>query len=327
MANEKKSFLTVKNLTVEYQSQGAVVHAVNGVSFEIGEGETLGLVGETGAGKTSTAKAILRVLPDVGAKIREGEVLLDGEDLLKLSERKMQHIRGNKISMIFQDPMSALNPVQTIVEQVAEPIRFHNKISRAEATARAIKMLETVGITPDRVREYPHQFSGGMRQRAVIAIALACEPKLLLADEPTTALDVTIQAQVLDLISDLRKQFHTAMLLITHDLGVVGEICDKVAVIYAGEIVECGDKIAIYDHPAHPYTEGLFASLPDLKKDVNRLTPIEGLPPNPTDLPGGCMFHPRCPYATEECSKTRVELTQVGPEHFSRCLKNDRKGR
>ena len=188
-------------------------------------------------------------------------------------------------------------------------------------------MLELVGITPDRVREYPHQFSGGMRQRAVIAIALACEPKLLLADEPTTALDVTIQAQVLDLISELRKQFHTAMLLITHDLGVVGEVCDKVAVIYAGEIVEYGDKVAVYDHPTHPYTEGLFASLPDLEKTVERLTPIEGMPPNPTDLPAGCMFHPRCPYATKECSERRVELSEVAPGHYSRCLKNDRKGR
>lgn len=326
MSNEKKSFLSVKNLTVEYRSQGEDVHAVNGVSFELSEGETLGLVGETGAGKTSTAKAILRVLPDVGAKVKSGEVFLDGEDLLTLSERKMQNIRGNKISMIFQDPMSALDPVQTIVEQVAEPIRFHNKVSKAEATARAIKMLETVGITPDRVREYPHQFSGGMRQRAVIAIALACEPKLLLADEPTTALDVTIQAQVLDLISDLRKQFHTAMLLITHDLGVVGEVCDKVAVIYAGEIVEYGDKMELYDHPAHPYTKGLFASLPDLEKTVDRLTPIDGMPPDPTDLPAGCMFHPRCPYATEECKKNRVELTKVGPDHFSRCLKNGGKG-
>ena len=327
MGKEKKPFLSVKNLTVEYRSQGQDVHAVNGVSFDLEEGETLGLVGETGAGKTSTAKAILRVLPDVGAKIKDGEVFLEGEDLLKLSEKKMQGVRGNKISMIFQDPMSALNPVQTIVEQVAEPIRFHNKVSRAEATARAIKMLELVGITPDRVREYPHQFSGGMRQRAVIAIALACEPKLLLADEPTTALDVTIQAQVLDLISELRKQFHTAMLLITHDLGVVGEVCDKVAVIYAGEIVEYGDKVAVYDHPTHPYTEGLFASLPDLEKTVDRLTPIEGMPPNPTDLPAGCMFHPRCPYATKECSERRVELSEVAPGHYSRCLKNDRKGR
>lgn len=327
MANEKKSFLTVKNLTVEYRSQGKDVHAVNGVSFELNEGETLGLVGETGAGKTSTAKAILRVLPDVGAKIKEGEVILDGEDLLKLSERKMQNIRGNKISMIFQDPMSALNPVQTIVEQVAEPIRFHNKVSKAEATARAIKMLELVGITPDRVREYPHQFSGGMRQRAVIAIALACEPKLLLADEPTTALDVTIQAQVLDLINDLRKKFNTSMLLITHGLGVVGEVCDKVAVIYAGQVVEYGDKVSLYDYPTHPYTEGLFNSLPDLEKDVDRLTPIEGMPPDPTNLPEGCMFHPRCPYATEECRKGRIELEEVAPGHFSRCLKNDRKGK
>lgn len=324
---EKKNtpFLQVKNLKVEFESQGKTVRAVNGIDFELGEGETLGLVGETGAGKTSTAKAILRVLPDVGAKISSGEVLLEGEDLLKLSERKMQSVRGNKISMIFQDPMSALNPVQTIVEQVAEPIRFHNKVSRAEATARAIKMLELVGITEDRVRDYPHQFSGGMRQRAVIAIALACEPRLLLADEPTTALDVTIQAQVLDLIRGLRKQFNTAMVLITHDLGVVGEVCDKVAVVYAGQIVEYGDIEAIYDHPTHPYTEGLFNSLPDLKKTVDRLTPIVGMPPDPTNLPEGCMFHPRCPYATEECRKQRIAFEEVAPGHFSRCLKNHRK--
>lgn len=321
------NFLTVKNLTVEYQSQGKTVHAVNGVSFELGEGETLGLVGETGAGKTSAAKAILRVLPDVGAKITSGEVILDGEDLLKLSERKMQEIRGNKISMIFQDPMSALNPVQTVVEQVAEAIYFHNKISRAEAEKRAVSMLEMVGITADRVKDYPHQFSGGMRQRAVIAIALACEPRLLLADEPTTALDVTIQAQVLDLIRDLREQYHTAMLLITHDLGVIGEVCDKVAVIYAGEVVEYGSKLDIFDHPTHPYTEGLFHSLPDLQKTVERLTPIEGMPPDPTNLPEGCMFHPRCPYASEECRKNRIGLEEVASGHYSRCLKNGRKER
>ncbi len=325
MENEKKHFLKVENLTVEYRSQGKIVHAVNGIDFTLDEGETLGLVGETGAGKTSTAKAILRVLPDVGAKITAGSVLLEGEDLLKLPERKMQSVRGNKISMIFQDPMSALNPVQTIVEQVAEPIRFHNKVSRAEATARAIKMLELVGITADRVRDYPHQFSGGMRQRAVIAIALACEPKLLLADEPTTALDVTIQAQVLDLIRELRKQFNTAMVLITHDLGVVGEVCDKVAVIYAGEVVECGTKEDVYDHPTHPYTQGLFGSLPSLKKTVHRLTPIHGMPPDPTNLPQGCMFCPRCPHATPECSAQRVPLAEVTAGHFSRCLKNDRK--
>lgn len=327
MENKNKPFLQVKNLKVEFESQGKIVRAVNGIDFELGEGETLGLVGETGAGKTSTAKAILRVLPDVGAKISSGEVFLEGEDLLKLSERKMQSVRGNKISMIFQDPMSALNPVQTIVEQVAEPIRFHNKVSKAEATARAIKMLELVGITEDRVRDYPHQFSGGMRQRAVIAIALACEPKLLLADEPTTALDVTIQAQVLDLIRGLRQQFHTAMVLITHDLGVVGEVCDKVAVVYAGEVVEYGDVESIYDHPTHPYTEGLFNSLPDLKKSVHRLTPIVGMPPDPTNLPEGCMFHPRCPYATEECRKQRIDFEEVAPGHYSRCLKNHRKER
>ena len=321
----RKSFLEVRDLTVTYRSQGKDVHAVNGVSFTLNEGETLGLVGETGAGKTSIAKAILRVLPDVGAKINQGEVLLEGEDLLKLSERKMQAIRGDKISMIFQDPMSALNPVQTVVEQVAEAIRFHNRVSRAEAEKKAVTMLELVGITPDRVKEYPHQFSGGMRQRAVIAIALACEPKLLLADEPTTALDVTIQAQVLDLIANLRKQFNTSMILITHDLGVVGEVCDKVSVIYAGQVVECGSKEDIFDHPSHPYTEGLFASLPDLKKSVDRLTPIEGMPPDPTNLPQGCVFHPRCPYATEACRSGKVELGEVTPGHYSRCLKHSGK--
>ena len=314
-------FLSVKDLVVEYTSRGAIVHSVNGVSFDIHKGEALGLVGETGAGKTSTAKAILQVLPDVGAKIAGGEVLLQGEDLLKYSEKEMRKVRGNRISMIFQDPMSALNPVQTVVEQIAEAIRFHNTVSRAEATSRAIKMLEKVGITPDRANEYPHQFSGGMKQRVVIAIALACNPELLLADEPTTALDVTIQAQVLDLIRELRKEQDTSLLLITHDLGVVGEICDSVAVIYAGQIVEYGTVEQVYDNPKHPYTQGLFASLPDLNKTVDRLTPIYGMPPNPADLPEGCMFHPRCPYATPECSKARIELREEEPGHTYRCLK------
>ena len=266
--NDNNVFLSVRDLTVEYESRGTIVHAVNGVSFDIKKGEALGLVGETGAGKTSTAKAILRVLPDVGSRISKGEVILEGKDILKIHEKEMQKIRGNVISMIFQDPMSALNPVQTVIEQISECIRFHNKISRADSNVRAIQMLEKVGITPDRANEYPHQFSGGMRQRVVIAMALACEPQLLLADEPTTALDVTIQAQVLDLIRDLRKEFDTSLLLITHDLGVVGEICDSVAVIYAGQIVEYGSIEDVYDNPLHPYTRGMFGALPDLEKVV-----------------------------------------------------------
>lgn len=321
--NDNNVFLSVRDLTVEYESRGTIVHAVNGVSFDIKKGEALGLVGETGAGKTSTAKAILRVLPDVGSRISKGEVILEGQDILKIHEKEMQKIRGNVISMIFQDPMSALNPVQTVIEQISECIRFHNKISRADANVRAIQMLEKVGITPDRANEYPHQFSGGMRQRVVIAMALACEPQLLLADEPTTALDVTIQAQVLDLIRDLRKEFDTSLLLITHDLGVVGEICDSVAVIYAGQIVEYGSIEDVYDNPMHPYTRGLFGALPDLDKDVERLTPIYGMPPNPADLPKGCMFNPRCPYASEACRNAPVELREVTPGHTYRCLRAD----
>ena len=322
---DKNVFLSVKDLKVEYVSRGTPVYAVNGVSFDIKKGEALGLVGETGAGKTSTAKAILQVLPDVGARISGGEVFLEGKDMLKLSEKEMQKIRGDVISMIFQDPMSALNPVHTVIEQIAECIRFHNTISRADANARAIKMLEKVGITADRAQEYPHQFSGGMRQRVVIAMALACEPQLLLADEPTTALDVTIQAQVLDLIRELRKEYNTSLLMITHDLGVVAEICDSVAVIYAGQIVEYGSIEQVYDNPMHPYTQGLFGALPDLTKDVDRLTPIYGMPPNPSNLPEGCMFHPRCPYATEECKKAPVELREATPGHTYRCLYAEKK--
>lgn len=320
MGKEKKPFLSVKNLTVEYRSQGQDVHAVNGVSFDLEEGETLGLVGETGAGKTSTAKAILRVLPDVGAKIKDGEVFLEGEDLLKLSEKKMQGVRGNKISMIFQDPMSALNPVQTIVEQVAEPIRFHNKVSRAEATARAIKMLELVGITPDRVREYPHQFSGGMRQRAVIAIALACEPKLLLADEPTTALDVTIQAQILDLLQELEEQYHTSIVLITHDMGVVATVCQRIAIMYGGLIMETGTADEIFYDPKHPYTRALLRAIPSTElKEGERLQAIEGLPPSLINPPAGCPFAQRCEYAEEKCRRELPAYHTFSQTHQAMC--------
>ncbi|WP_455436228.1 ABC transporter ATP-binding protein [Hungatella hathewayi] len=315
-----ENLLSIDNLSVEYTSEGNVIHAVNGVSLSIGRGRSLGLVGETGAGKTTIAKSILRILPSVSSRIVEGKIYLDGEDVLDIDEVQMRKIRGKKVSMIFQDPMTALNPVQKVGSQIAEVILMHNHISKKESHKRACEMLEIVGIPAERAMEYPHQFSGGMKQRVVIAIALACNPELLLADEPTTALDVTIQAQVLDMINDLKKKFNTSMLLITHDLGVVAEVCDDVAVIYAGEIVESGSKEDIFDYPSHPYTKGLFAALPDLESEAERLEPIWGLPPDPTNLPKGCSFQPRCPYAVEECGK-KIPLKEVSPGHFCRCCK------
>ena len=319
-----ETFLEVKDLVVEYTSDGELIHAVNDVSLKLRRGETLGLVGETGAGKTSIAKAIMRILPDPPAKITGGEVFLDGEDLLKKPEKDMLAVRGKKIAMIFQDPMTALNPVMTVGSQIAEVIILHEKCSRREADEKAVKMLEMVGITANRFHEYPHQFSGGMKQRVVIAMALACNPELLLADEPTTALDVTIQAQVLEMISDLQKKFNTAMILITHDLGVVAGTCDNVAVVYAGEIIEYGDKEALYDHTAHPYTVGLFNSLPDINSDAKRLSPIDGMPPDPRELPTGCKFSPRCPHATDRCRNEKVPLREIAPGHYCRCIYADR---
>ena len=315
------AMLCVRDLYVEYRSQGKTVHAVNGVSFDLGEGKTLGLVGETGAGKTSVAKSLMRILPDLSAKIAGGQVFFDGVDLLQLPEAEMRKKRGAVLSMIFQDPMTALNPVKTVISQIAECVLLHSDVSRAQAEARAVEMLKKVGISPDRAREYPHQFSGGMKQRVVIAMALACNPKLLIADEPTTALDVTIQAQVLEMMRGLIKDFKTSMILITHDLGVVAEICDTVAVIYAGQIIEYGSKEDIFHHPTHPYTRGLFGSLPDLSVKVSRLSPIHGLPPDPTRLPKGCAFNPRCPYADEKCCGDPIELEEIAPGHLCRCCK------
>ena len=317
--NAGAPFLDVKDLVVEYYSDGKVIHAVNGVNLTLERGKTLGLVGETGAGKTTIAKSILRILPDVGAKVAGGTITLDGQDLLDLPEHEMRKIRGNKISMIFQDPMTALNPVQTVGDQIAEAVRLHNGGNKGEAEERAEEMLKMVGISADRYHEYPHQFSGGMKQRVVIAIALACNPDLLLADEPTTALDVTIQAQVLDLIGELRKKYNTAMLLITHDMGVVATTCDNVAVIYAGNIIECGSKEQIFDHPSHPYTIGLFGAIPSMSEDEEWLHPIDGLPPDPAALPEGCAFHPRCPYATEECRKQPIAMQTTSDGHQCRC--------
>jgi len=320
MSSKSDGFLSVKELVVEYTAEGQVIHAVNGVSFTLERGKTFGLVGETGAGKTSTAKAILRILPDPPAKIKGGEIFLDGEDLLKFSEKEMRRIRGRKVSMIFQDPMTALNPIMRIGEQIAEVISLHNKISKDEANEQAMKMLEKVGIPRDRFNEYPHQFSGGMKQRVVIAIALACSPELLLADEPTTALDVTIQAQVLEMINKLKVDFNTSMIMISHNLGVVAEVCDDIGVIYAGEIIEIGSKEAIFDHPTHPYTLGLFKAVPHIDDEEDRLSPISGLPPDPSSLPKGCYFSPRCPLVTDNCREQKIQLKEIAPGHFCRCI-------
>lgn len=315
-------FLSVKDLVVEYKSDDQIVHAVNGVSIDLERGKTVGLVGETGAGKTTIAKSILQILPDIGCRIAGGKIYLDGEDVLAMPEHDLRKIRGNKVSMIFQDPMTALNPVQRVGEQIAEVIRLHND-GKTDCEARAKEMLEIVGIPAERYYEYPHQFSGGMKQRVVIAIALACNPDLLLADEPTTALDVTIQAQVMDLIGDLQKKYNTAMVLITHDMGVVAQVCDDVAVIYAGNIVEYGSKEQIFDHPSHPYTIGLFGAIPDMNEDEIWLHPIDGLPPDPTDLPKGCAFSPRCKYASDECRKEPISIYKTKDGHECRCCRLD----
>lgn len=313
------SLLEVHDLVVQYHSDGQLVHAVNGISLNVESGETLGLVGETGAGKTTTALSILRLVQEPAGKITNGEILFDGENIMDMPIQKLRKIRGNQISIIFQDPMTALNPEFTVGEQIEEVIHEHRKCSAEEAAANALEMLEMVGIPAERHSEYPHQFSGGMKQRVLIAIALACKPKLLIADEPTTALDVTIQAQVLNMMNDLKKQLNTAMFLITHDLGVVAHTCDKVAVMYAGEIVESGTLEQIFKSTAHPYTLGLFSSIPSLDKKVKRLSPIEGLTPDPTNLPAGCKFHPRCRYATEKCACEVPPVTELSSEHLVRC--------
>ncbi|MCD8342726.1 MAG: ABC transporter ATP-binding protein [Clostridiales bacterium] len=316
-----ENFLTIHDLVVEYSSGGQIVQAVNGVDLHLAKGQTLGLVGETGAGKTTIAKAILRILPTPPAKVKQGEIYLDGEDLLKLPEKEMLKVRGNKIAMIFQDPMTALNPTMTVGDQISEVVLQHNDFTKAQAQERTIEMLEMVGIASVRYMDYPHQFSGGMKQRVVIAMALACSPELILADEPTTALDVTIQAQVLDMMKDLRVKLNTSMILITHDLGVVAETCDDVAVIYAGEIVEYGTKERIFRNPLHPYTLGLFGSLPKLDDDSKRLSPIHGLPPDPTNLPAGCKFGPRCPDCDGSKCGADQAMIEVEPGHFVRCCK------
>jgi oligopeptide/dipeptide ABC transporter, ATP-binding protein, C-terminal domain len=311
--------LDIRNLSVAFDTDSGKVYAVNNLSLKIGRKETLGLVGETGAGKTTTALAVMKLIQSPPGKITSGEIILEGQDLMRVPEKDMFNIRGNKISMIFQDPMTSLNPVMTVGEQISEVIELHQKLSKDELRKKTEEMLEVVGIRKERINDYPHQFSGGMKQRVVIAMALACNPELIIADEPTTALDVTIQAQVLELMKNLKEKYDTSMILITHDLGVVAEICDYVSVIYAGSIVEYASVKDMYETPGHPYTKGLFNSIPSLDEDVESLTTIKGNPPDPSALPSGCRFHPRCDKCMEICKHTNPEFQEVSPGHFIAC--------
>ena len=313
------NILEIKDLVVRYETEDGIVRAVNSVNLALERGAAVGLVGETGAGKTTLAKSILRLIQWPPGRIAGGQILYEGKDLVAMEAEEICQIRGKEISMIFQDPMTALNPVLTVGKQIAEVIEAHEKISAEEAKKKMEDMLTMVGIDPARAEDYPHQFSGGMKQRVVIAIALACNPNLLIAYEPTTALDVTIQAQVLDLIKNLRTKLGTSMLLITHDLGVVAQNCEYVAIMYAGEIVEQGSLREVFKNGLHPYTEGLFDSIPKLNEDVDRLKPIEGLMPDPANLPEGCKFHPRCKYAEEICQCKAPEEVSINENHRVCC--------
>jgi oligopeptide/dipeptide ABC transporter ATP-binding protein len=312
--------LKVSGLKTHFFTEEGVVKAVDGVDFEIPRGGILGIVGESGCGKSITSLSIMRLVAEPQGKIVDGQILFNGQDLLQLSPDKMREIRGNRIALISQDPMTSLNPVLTVGDQIMEAIILHQKLPKAQARQRAIEMLERVGIpsAATRIDDYPHQFSGGMRQRVVIAMALSCEPDLLIADEPTTALDVTIQAQILDLMRDIRDRNNAAVIMITHDLGVVAELCDTVAVMYAGKVVEYTDVETIFRSPQHPYTQGLMASIPQLGVRQERLTPIEGQPPSLSRLPPGCSFGPRCPHAWTKCAEApRLETSEPG--HLVRC--------
>ena len=325
MEKEKDLILDLKNLFVRFETEDGIVRAVNGLDLEIERGHAIGLVGETGAGKTTTALSLLRLVPDPPGVVECEKMELDGKDVLSMSVKELEKVRGKDISMIFQDPMTALNPVFTVGEQIAESVLLHEDVNKPESMKRAMEMLELVGIPAERIYDYPHEFSGGMKQRVVIAIALACHPQLLIADEPTTALDVTIQAQVLDLMRRLREQYQTSLIMITHDLGIVAEICDEVAVMYAGQIIEKGTLEDVFNRTKHPYTEGLFNSIPNINDRKAMLTPIKGMMPDPTDLPEGCAFEPRCPYAGEDCKKPQT-VNHLSDTHYVRCCAYDRPG-
>lgn len=323
---ENNNILEIKDLSVIYKTDLETVNAVNGISIDIKKKSTFGLVGETGAGKTTTARSIIRLLPQVG-HVTSGSIEFEGKNLLEITEDEMRNYRGDKIAMVFQDPMTSLNPVMSVGEQIAETIRIHNpELSKEDVEKRVENTLSMVGILPSRKVAYPHQFSGGMKQRVIIAIALACEPDLLIADEPTTALDVTIQAQVLMMIKELRDRLGTSMLMITHDLGIVAKICDDVGVMYAGEIVESGTVQDIFEgENHHPYTEGLFGSIPNLKSKAKRLNAIPGLMPDPSNLPEGCVFAERCKYATDICRKVHPSVSTSGT-HKLCCHRFDESG-
>lgn len=318
--NNRQKIIEVKNLRTHFFTENGIVKAVDGVGFEVFQGETLGLVGESGCGKSITAFSILRLL-DYPGKIVDGEIIFKGVDLLKKSDAELRKIRGKEIAMIFQEPMTSLNPVFTIGYQISESLKIHYKMGNKEAKIKAVNLLKKVGIPipQQRFDEYPHQLSGGMRQRAMIAMALACDPVLLIADEPTTSLDVTIQAQILDLMKNLLKQFNSSMIMITHDLGVIAEIADRIAVMYAGKIVEYADTRTIFFSPLHPYTFGLLTSIPRLDLDLKKLESIPGVVPDPLHFPSGCKFHPRCVFATEKCKKDEPALKLEGDGHLVRC--------
>jgi oligopeptide transport system ATP-binding protein len=322
MAMNGENILQVKNLEISFNTYGGEVQAVRSVSFDLRRGETLAIVGESGSGKSVTAKSIMRLLPEANSIIKGGEAVFEGQNLLSLSEKQMQGIRGSKIAMVFQDPMTSLDPTMRVGRQITESLKKHLGMSGSRANERAVELLEMVGIpnAEDRVRQYPHQFSGGMRQRVVIAIALACDPQILIADEPTTALDVTIQAQILELLRDLQERIGTSVILITHDLGVVAQTAHRVAVMYAGKVVETGTVREIFYNPQMPYTWGLLSSIPLLTADRSQdLIPIPGSPPDMLDPPTGCPFTPRCPYAMQICAEEMPDYTTFSPEHRAAC--------
>lgn len=315
------TLIQVKNLQISFKYDGVMTPVIRGVSFDIKRGETLGMVGESGSGKSVTSREIMRLIATPPARIDSGEILFEGRDILKMSDDELRSIRGNRISMIFQEPMTSLNPVYTCGDQIMEVIRLHKGVSKKEARQMAIEMLREVGVqSPEtRVDCYPHELSGGMRQRVMIAMALSCSPTLLISDEPTTALDPTIQAQILQLIKDMKKKLNMSVLFITHDLGVVAQNCDRVVVMYAGKIVEVAEVCELFDHPAHPYTQGLIMSIPKMSSDVEELYSIDGSIPSFGSLPSGCTFGPRCPYFTEECTKSEPVLKDIGGGHLCTC--------